>query len=268
MNVYLQNMIYEQKPDPGDYEKDGILYCGQCGTPRQHKVWPRGSMGDYVVVPIECRCRKERTYDRQASEARAKEAKWKENRIRTSGLTQHQLNMTFDAWAPELRKEKPYRVAARYVTNWATVCAKNSWLLLYGDVGTGKTYMAAAIANALLQDGKTVRMTSFVEILKDIQSDDINEAEYIEEYIKKPDLLVLDDLGAERSTDYACEKVFGVIDARYQLRKPTIITTNLDVAELFNTSDIRYRRIYDRIGEFAFPLRFKGRSLRRPQEAS
>ena len=76
------------------------------------------------------------------------------------------------------------------------------------------------------------------------------------------DLLILDDLGAERNTEYAVETVYNVIDSRYRVGKPVIVTTNLTLEEMQNSTDIKCHRIYDRIFEVCYPLRFEGKSMR------
>ena len=79
-------------------------------------------------------------------------------------------------------------------------------------------------------------------------------------------MLVIDDLGAERETDYALEQVYTVIDERYKSEKPLIVTTNLTYEELKNPTDIRYKRIYDRVIEMCVPFNLSGVS-RREQKA-
>ena len=76
------------------------------------------------------------------------------------------------------------------------------------------------------------------------------------------DLLILDDLGAERGTEYALEQVFAVIDARYRSRKPLIVTTNLTLDALKHPDDLAHARIYDRISEICAPILFGGENLR------
>ena len=76
------------------------------------------------------------------------------------------------------------------------------------------------------------------------------------------DLLIIDDLGVERSTEYAMEQMFFVIDSRYRSRRPMIITTNLKLSELKNPPDLAHARIYDRILERCAPILFDGKNFR------
>ena len=75
-------------------------------------------------------------------------------------------------------------------------------------------------------------------------------------------LLILDDLGSERASDYALEQLFLVIDTRYRAGKPLIITTNLTAEELKKPADLRYERIYDRISELCVTVVAPGHSRR------
>ena len=73
---------------------------------------------------------------------------------------------------------------------------------------------------------------------------------------------IIDDLGVERSTEYAMEQMFFVIDSRYRSRRPMIITTNLKLSELKNPPDLAHARIYDRILERCAPILFDGKNFR------
>ena len=75
--------------------------------------------------------------------------------------------------------------------------------------------------------------------------------------------LLFDDLGAERSTDYALERVYDIVDERTRKKKPMIITTNLTLDEMKVETDIRYQRIYDRIFPVCYPINFTGPSWRK-----
>jgi DNA replication protein DnaC len=134
-------------------------------------------------------------------------------------------------------------------------------LLFWGDVGTGKSFTAACIANELIQREQSVIMTSFVKILQDLWDKKTDEQGYMAKF-ERVSLLIIDDLGAERNTDYALEKVYNVIDSRYRSGKPMILTTNLSLSEIMDTMDMRYKRVYDRILEICYPVHAVGKSFR------
>lgn len=147
-----------------------------------------------------------------------------------------------------------------YVDRWQEMLSDNIGLLLWGDVGTGKSYFAACIANALVEQGISVRMTNFAAVLNEL-FDYKDKNEYISQ-LNDCNLLIIDDLGIERNTEYALEQVYNIIDARYKFGKPLIITTNMSLTELKNPPDTAHKRIYDRILEMCVPIRFNGENMR------
>ena len=146
----------------------------------------------------------------------------------------------------------------RYADAWDDMRRENNGLLLWGNTGNGKTFAAACIANELIDRGIPAMITSFPRIL----NAGYDKQEIIEQVHYYP-LLVIDDLGAERSSEYAMETVYTVIDERYKAKKPLIVTTNLTLDELCKPKDMTYQRIYDRVFEMCTPLVFKGDNLRR-----
>ena len=137
-----------------------------------------------------------------------------------------------------------------YVNEFDNFKKEGTGLLLYGTVGTGKTYYAACIANSLIDKGHKVFG------MKE------GKQEYIDN-LNTYKLLIIDDLGAERKSEFMQEQVFNIIDSRYRSGLPFIITTNLTSEELKKTSEIGYSRIYDRILERCFPVEVTGSSRRR-----
>ena len=127
--------------------------------------------------------------------------------------------------------------------------ANASGLLIWGDVGTGKSFFAGCIANALLEKGVPVLMTNFSRILNTLTVMHFEDRNQFINSLNRYSLLIIDDLGIERNSDFALEQVFNVIDCRYRSKKPLIITTNLTLSELNNAADIAHKRIYDRILE-------------------
>ena len=123
-------------------------------------------------------------------------------------------------------------------------------------VASGTTSLSVCIA------------TSFVKILQQAKTfvGEDDESAFVRR-MNAASLVILDDLGAERSTDYALETVYNIIDSRYRSGKPMIVTTNLSLGEMQQSADIRYSRIYDRIFEVCYPVEFPGTSFRMKEAA-
>ena len=157
--------------------------------------------------------------------------------------------------------------ARRYAAHWEEMYRENMGLLFWGRPGNGKTFAAACIANALLEreevGAPSVRMTTFSTILNRLPALSAQDKEWYLDSLLNCDLLILDDFGMERQTDYAREQVFHIIDGRYLIQKPLIVTTNLSLQEMKNPSDLSRQRICDRILELCVPVCFDGESLRR-----
>lgn len=107
------------------------------------------------------------------------------------------------------------------------------WLVLRGGTGCGKTHLAAAIAHRLLERGVAALFINVPDLLDELRATFHPEAEssYEERFweLREAPVLILDDLGAQQSTPWAQEKLFQLLDWRYNARLPTVITTNLSL---------------------------------------
>ena len=158
---------------------------------------------------------------------------------------------------------EPLKKAGEYAGHWEEMQKEGLGLLLFGNVGTGKSYAAGCIANVLLEKGKTVLFVSVSDAVNRMQGNFGAERETCLEQMVRPDLLILDDLGAERSTAYGRERVFDIVNRRTLSGKPLIVTTNLSLTAMQNAEDLAERRIYDRILERCVPVLFKGENFRK-----
>ena len=247
--------------EAGDYkDQDGLLVCGVCGGRKQVHI-VQEDMGLDFVVPCLCKCKTKERDALIASKENAEKIKRLEN-IRSASLMSEKFrDASFEAYIHRPENEKAYKVARNYVDKFTTMKENNQGLLFYGSVGTGKSYTSACIANALLDKGTTVVMTSFVKLLQDIQMDKEQEDRYMR-IMESVSLLIIDDLGAERNTAYALEKVYNVIDSRVRANLPMILTTNLSINQMKNPESMEYSRIYDRIFEVCYPIHMAGDSMR------
>lgn len=246
----------------GDYiGEDGLIHCGICGKKKQCRV-EIVLQGKKVIrtPPVPCDCRQkviDEAVKREESIERAEKLKL----LRSMSLMDKKFeNLYFSSLQQTKFNERPLKIAHRYVERFDLMYQKCQGMLFYGPPGTGKSYLAAAIANELMEMQKSIIMTSFVKIL-----DKTAESESLVDSLNQADLLIIDDLGAERETSYALERVYNVIDSRYRANKPMLLTTNLGVDELKNSDNIQYRRVYDRILEICYPVEFTGPSWRRKE---
>ena len=118
------------------------------------------------------------------------------------------------------------------------------------------------IANALMEQEVAVCMTNFARIMNELNNAFSGRNEVVDRLCGYP-LLVIDDFGMERGTEYALEQIYNIIDSRYRSRKPLIVTTNLTMTELKNPQDTAHARIYDRLLELCTPIACTGPSMRK-----
>lgn len=134
---------------------------------------------------------------------------------------------------------------------------------IWGHPGTGKTYAAAAAVRLALKDGKTARMISSMRLLDRIKQGYDTGDSYVLESAETVQLLVLDDLGAERPTEWAIETISRLIDTRYMVNKPTIITSNYKLGELRDVWEgIPGARVASRIAGACKIIHFDGEDRR------
>ena len=180
--------------------------------------------------------------------------------IKSAGL---QDNTFFDYTFANCDEMHPcVQYARRYVGNFAEFQKNGQGLLFWGNVGTGKTFLAGCIDNALMEKNIPVLMTSFPKLLNALGGLYSGEKNEYLKSLNQYRLLIIDDLGVERDTSYVLETVYLVIDERYKSGKSFIITTNLSLEELRNPADLEHERIYDRIMERCVPVAFSGKNYR------
>lgn len=241
----------------GDYrDADGLLMCGKCHTPKQVR---QPFLGKVKILACACKCV-------VANNRREADAKRKRDRM------QYLDNMRRTGFPDaEMRKwvfanddggnSNLMSIARKYVANFDEMRANGTGLLLYGNVGCGKSFAAACIANALIDTGTPCMMTNFSRIINRLQESFDGRQKYIDN-LSRFDLLVIDDMAAERNTEYVWEQVMTIIDARYRSGLPVIVTTNLTIGELADPADIRRQRVYSRLKEMCVPIEVIGADRR------
>jgi DNA replication protein DnaC len=154
---------------------------------------------------------------------------------------------TFETFNQRQEEKSTALVRKAYQAALAFSQAPQGWLVLYGPKGTGKSHLAAAIANhleTLPEDERPLVMFLTAPDLLDLLRSGYRAGDYDEllTLCREVDLLILDDLGVEQGTDWATEKLFQIVNYRYQTELPTVVVTNHRLEELES-------RIRDRLSD-------------------
>ena len=238
----------------GDYiGEDGLLYCGTCHT-RKERILT--IFGDNRKVPMNCACR-QAAYVAMRADMRRKQLDIRRDEAFALCEMKDWTFANDDGANPKLTE-----ALKRYVDGFPRMIEKAQGIMLYGNSGTGKTFAACEVANALIDKGYHVFVSSFSRMANAMQSTWDGRQEYLND-LARYQLIVIDDLGVERQTQYMQETVYNIVDARYRSRLPMIVTTNLDISEIKKPSDVSNTRIYDRLIEVCFPIEVSGASRRR-----
>ncbi|MBR2390260.1 MAG: ATP-binding protein [Mogibacterium sp.] len=239
----------------GDFIQDGLWHCGICKTPKQFVKEMDG-----ITINAMCLCKCEA--EKRRKEAEAEERKHEEAELRRRKIFCFpSADMIEWNFANDDRKQD-ISFARKYVDHFTKARAEGKGLLLYGGVGTGKTYVAAAIANALIEQKKSVKLNT----ARGYADSAFDDKDGFIEMLHTMDLVILDDLSAERQTDYMQETVFTIVNTRYESKLPLIVTTNMDFQQIRNPDGLAQERIFSRIAAMCYPIPVAG-SDRRKQMA-
>ncbi len=205
-----------------DYlDGDGFLCCGKCHTRKECEITvedPFTEREKILRVPSMCKCRREAYEAREEEMRQLKEMEAIRKLKRESLMDAEFKEATFENFREDKYNSRNLSLCRRYAYHFDEMLAKNQGLLFYGNVGIGKTYAAACIANYLLARRVTVVMTSFVKLLNSMQGFESDNEKLIAR-LNRAKLLIIDDLGAERSSEYALEKVYNIVDSRHRAKK-------------------------------------------------
>lgn len=248
-------------PDP--------VRCEYCGSILMHyglrNPFAQNSILIWCNSPERCTCSKakrfwaewdkkeaERIAKELADKQKAEEMKRFERLVEISGMGARFRNRRFSTYICDTDKQKrALEQAKKYADNFEYMLPKKddrgnismpkitrNGLFITGSYGTGKTHLAAAIANQLIENETACICMTMIDLLDKIrdtfqanQSSELNETEILSKYETVP-LLIIDDIGSEKPTEWAISKMFAIINARYESYMPTVITTNYSSIEL------------------------------------
>lgn len=236
-------------------ETQKLYYCSTCNTPKQCRIkW----MGIEQTVNCMCDCESRANIkDVEAHVERKRQLRVRTNR--NIGIPGKLFDKTFQSFEIKEWNKKNYSLCKKYAEKFPEMKKDNIGLRLCGSNGTGKTHMAAAIANDLIERGYRVYMRTMDELIGEIcKSFDKNQTVAdICDY----DLLIIDEFGQERSTETVQQYVQDIINTRTINGRPFIITTNVLKPDE-SAMDMCDRRIYSRFNETLVTLMFEGKDMR------
>ncbi|MCI8621507.1 MAG: ATP-binding protein, partial [Clostridia bacterium] len=149
--------------------------------------------------------------------------------IKNSKMSKRNLSYKFDNFEPNNSNRKAFNNLKNYSEKLVNGIEKKG-LILVGNNGVGKTHLACSIANKLIENGTPVIYGTLINLLAELRNsydidNNISEMEIIKLY-ENVNLLIIDDLGKEKPSEWGLEKLFTIINSRYEKSLPVIITTN------------------------------------------
>ncbi|WP_354699612.1 DNA replication protein DnaC [Paraconexibacter sp. AEG42_29] len=208
------------------------------------------------LVALDCRCREARQRSVRVSGLR-------------SSIPRKYREVSFDrAPMPSIAATAPAQVRAvrAYIRDLADNLRQGRGLWLYGTVGTGKTTLAMLVSKAAIDAGHSVAIYSLPRLLAEIRTtyDDASGDTYtaLLDRLADVDLLHIDDVGTEKTSEWVLEQLYSIINARYEEERTVIITTNLEREDLATQI---HERTVSRLEEMCEVLPLYGADARRQQ---
>lgn len=177
--------------------------------------------------------------------------------IKNSKMSKRNLSYKFDNFEINNSNKKVFNNLKNYSEKLVNNIEKKG-LILVGNNGVGKTHLACSIANKFIENGIPVIYGTLINLLAELRNsyeidNNISEMEIIKLY-ENVDLLIVDDLGKEKPSEWGLEKLFTIINSRYENNLPVIITTNynqnslvkrLSINEEIETAKSIISRLYE-----------------------
>lgn len=205
----------------------------------------------------ECESERMARYEREEAERKERDRRWRVATNREAAAIPHRFTRcTFENYtATTPGQQHALSVARGFAENSAAVLEMGSSLTLCGNPGRGKTHLAWAIGNHLIDAGHTVRYTQVIELIRAIRDTWRHESSETESAVVTKyqcvNLLMLDEVGVSFGSEAERTRLFDVLDGRYRAMRPTIFVSNLNAKGL---QDSLGPRIFDRMTQNGRPV--------------
>jgi DNA replication protein DnaC len=236
---------------------DGLKHCSICNDPLEAKIhWPWGDTTESCM----CKCMSDAyKADMAALKTEATGLQIMRYTDINRRLNPSISDMTFEK---DNGSQPKLSFCREYAKNFEDKMKRGSGLILLGSCGTGKTFGAGCILNSVLAQGHRALMISIEKIAEQAEEAGFEgKGEYFDDLMNIP-LLILDDLGTARETEYMMEITNRVVSDREKSMKPLIVTTNITFDEIKNPKNDEWARIWSRINARAIPINFSGTDKR------
>ena len=256
----LESAIRPAQENPGDYrDADGLLHCGVCKRRKEMRLELMEGF-EPRIVPVICACEQARIQAENKRRA-VEKAREKIERLRKDGLS----DPLYEAYRfdyDDRRDARASDIARRYADRFDDFLENNVGLMFFGEVGVGKSFLAGCIANALIDKGVVAMMSTVQGLVAEAGKNYGESRDDVLYQVRDAKLLILDDFGVERDTEYMAEQTYEIINTRYKAKLPLIVTTNLSPAMMERETNITKRRVYERVLEMCQMVRVNGKSRR------
>ena len=244
MVVDFKQLISDIVIDTNDKMHKQCKFCGKLLDLKDYRaLYENNYIENIATAYSRCNCEEAnkiwKRYDELIEKEKLRDFNLKQidKLFQNNNLGKRQLNSTFENYKITNKNKKAYENAKNYA-NKLINGETDKGLFITGTYGVGKTYLASCIANEVIKNENTVVFGTLIQLLdyiKDTYKDsDISDKEYLNLY-SSVDLLIIDDLGKEKPTEWVLEKLFLIVNNRYNNYLPIVITTN------YNRNQLRER---------------------------
>ena len=258
---YCKNKLYRKTIEWNLYGTKRVMKLDyeRCNCKDAQKYWNEYDMKKLQMFEEEKKLRKMQEFANKVDKI-----------IKNSKMSKRNLNYKFDNFEVNSNNKKVYQSLKNYSEKLVNEVERKG-LILVGNNGVGKTHLACSIANELIKNGIPIIYGTLINLLAELKNtydvyNNISEMKIIKLY-EKVDLLIIDDLGKEKPSEWGLEKLFTIINSRYENNLPVIITTNYNQNSLIDRLSINgeietAKSIISRLYEMCYLVKIEDRDHR------